>query len=181
MAASQDLRGSRYRSNGSAAYDIRTYGNAVPKPRGPGLPEERPRPVRRQRVKAKTAVSPFAALGLVAAALMLVMVIFSYVQLYEATSEVGRLQEELAALQEERQALTSQYEGQIDLAAIETRARELGMVQPTSIETVYLKPDQRRPGRGAGRAVAGLPGLRFPSPAERRGEPGVIPVLTAHI
>ena len=138
MAASQDLRGSRYRSNGSAAYDIRTYGNAVPKPRGPGLPEERPRPVRRQRVKAKTAVSPFAALGLVAAALMLVMVIFSYVQLYEATSEVGRLQEELAALQEEQQALTSQYEGQIDLAAIETRARELGMVQPTSIETVYL-------------------------------------------
>ena len=51
-----------YRTSGAAAYDVYSpYNNntARPLPRQPqGLPEERPRPRREQRVKAKTAVAP---------------------------------------------------------------------------------------------------------------------------
>ena len=140
MAELQNRQTPRYRTNGSAAYDVRRYGNAAPEIRRPGLPEERrqPTPARRVRVRAKTEIAPLAVLGLVATVGMLILVVFSYVRLYEATAEVGRLNEELAALSQEQQALTSEYEGKIDLAAIEQRARELGMVQPTDAATVYL-------------------------------------------
>lgn len=128
-----------YRTNGAAAYDMRTYGNAAPEIQRPRLPEERRRPVHRTRVRVKTAVSPFAVLGMLGAACMLVLVICAYVQLYEATSEVGKLNTQLQSLTQETQLLHSEYEGKIDLAAIEERAtRELGMVQPTSSQTVYL-------------------------------------------
>lgn len=129
-----------YRTNGAAAYDVHSYhGNTAPEIQRPGLPEEQRRPVRRIRVKAKTAVSPFAVFGMVAVACMLAMVIFGYVQLYEATSVAGELSTQLDALTTENQRLRSEYEGKIDLAAIEERAiQELGMSQPTANQTVYL-------------------------------------------
>ena len=54
--------------NGSAAYDLykketyEYYGNAAPEIQRQGLPEERILPEKRQRVKVKAAVAPFAAL-----------------------------------------------------------------------------------------------------------------------
>lgn len=143
MAANQNrnnLYRTPYRTNGAAAYDVRTYrGNAAPEIQHPQLPEERRRPVRRVRVKARTAVSPFAVFGMLAAACLLVLVIFGYVQLYEATSQAGDLADQLESLTQENQLLHSEYEGKIDLAAIEERAtRDLGMTQPTSSQTVYL-------------------------------------------
>ena len=131
MATNQNRNQYRnlYRTNGAAAYDINAFrGTSAPEIQRPKLPEEQRRPVRRVRVKAKAAVSPFAVVGMMAAACMLVLVIFGYVQLYEATSEVGDLTSELSALQQENQMLQSEYEGKIDLAAIEERAtKELGM------------------------------------------------------
>ncbi len=127
-----------YRTNGAAAYDARRETEA-PQVERPRLPEERPRPARRVRVKAKAEVSPFAVLGMAAAGFLLVLVIFGYVQLYEAAAEVGRLKDELASVEAENQALSARYEGKIDLAVIEERAiHELGMSQPTSSQNVYL-------------------------------------------
>ena len=133
MAANQNrnnLYRTPYRTNGAAAYDVRAYrGNAAPEIQHPQLPEERRRPVRRVRVKARTAVSPFAVFGMLAAACLL----------YEATSQAGDLADQLESLTQENQLLHSEYEGKIDLAAIEERAtRDLGMTQPTSSQTVYL-------------------------------------------
>lgn len=140
MATNQNRNQYRnlYRTNGAAAYDINAFrGTSAPEIQRPKLPEEQRRPVRRVRVKAKAAVSPFAVVGMMAAACMLVLVIFGYVQLYEATSEVGDLTSELSALQQENQMLQSEYEGKIDLAAIEERAtKELGMVQPAANQIV---------------------------------------------
>lgn len=128
-----------YPTNGSAAYDYRRYGSAAPQqvPHR-GLPEERRRPEPVRRVRAKLAVAPFALLGMAAALGMLILVVFSYVQLYEAKSRVSQLDSELAALQQEQQTLSSQFESQVDLAAVEQRALELGMVQASSVQTVYL-------------------------------------------
>lgn len=131
-----------YRTSGAAAYDVYSpYNNntARPLPRQPqGLPEERPLPRREQRVKAKTAVAPFTLLGAVTVVCMLVLVIFGYVQLFEATDNVSKLETKLQSLQQEHAMLESKYEGRIDLEQIEKRAGELGLRLPTSEQTVYL-------------------------------------------
>lgn len=138
MAANRNRNQISYRTNGAAAYDVRAYGNTAPEIQHPKLPQERRQPARRVRVKAKLAVSPFGILGIMAAACMLVLVIFGYVQLYEATTEVSDLSAQLATLNAENQTLRSEYESKIDLSAIEKRASELGMIQAGAGQTVYL-------------------------------------------
>ena len=130
--------------NGSAAYDIYGQnglyygGSAAPEVRPQGLPEEYVSPQRYRRVKAKTAVAPFAVLGLMVAVCMMVLVIFGYVQLYEATEHVSRLESQLSNLQEEQAVLESLYEGSIDMAEVEEMAAELGLTIPTREQTVYV-------------------------------------------
>ncbi len=125
-----------YNFNGSAAYDIR--GTAVPKPRPAALPEEKPLPHNKPAQRAKPVIAPLAVIGLVVTAVLLLMVVYSYVQLYEATERAGTLQQELAAAQADTAKLRSTLESRIDLAAVEVRARELGMTQPSARQTVYL-------------------------------------------
>ena len=125
-----------YNYNGSAAYDIR--GSAVPKPQPAQLPEEKPIHHAKPAPKAKPAIAPVAVIGLVLAAVLLLLVVYSYVQLYEATDRVGELQQELASAQAETAKLRSTYESRIDLSAIEARAKELGMTQPSSRQIVFL-------------------------------------------
>jgi len=125
--------------NGSAAYDLSRYqGNAAPEIQHPGLPEERILPEKRQRIKVKPAVAPFAVLGLMVVACMLILVVFGYVQLYEATELVSSLESELSALQQEQVILESLYESSIDLDYIEQRAAELGFGVPNKDQVVYL-------------------------------------------
>jgi len=128
--------------NGSAAYDLYAadlyQGNAAPQIQSPGLPEEKQLPQHQKRVKAKAAVAPFAVLGLMVVACMLILVVFGYVQLYEATERVSDLQNELDSLQQKQVVLESLYEGGIDLDFIELRAAELGFALPTQEQTVYL-------------------------------------------
>ena len=99
-----------YDYNGSAAYNLYFNRTEAPEIQHPGLPEERPLPQKRQRVKVKTAVAPVAVLGLMVVACMLILVVFGYVQLYEATDRVSDLQNELSALQKEQVVLESLYE-----------------------------------------------------------------------
>ena len=125
--------------NGSAAYDLYSiHGSAAPQIQSPGLPEEQPRPRKSQRVKVKAAVAPAAVLGLMVVACMLILVVFGYVQLYEATQKVSGLESELTALMKEQVILESLYEGGIDLDYVENRAAELGFSVPTKEQTVYL-------------------------------------------
>ena len=69
---------------------------------------------------------------------MMILVIFGYVQLFEATSRVSKLESQLQSLQEEQLLLQSKYEGKIDLAAIEQRASELGLRKPSQEQIVYV-------------------------------------------
>ncbi len=131
-------RRNQYDMDGSVAYNLYTNGSTAPEIQHPGLPEERQLPRKRQRVKAKTAVAPVAVLGMMVVACMLILVVFGYVQLYEATEHVSDLNSELTALQKEQVVLESLYEGSIDLDYIEERATELGLGVPTREQTVYL-------------------------------------------
>lgn len=128
-----------YDYNGSAAYDLYSYsGSAAPEIQHPGLPEERPLPQKKRRVKVKAAIAPAAVVGLVVVACLLILVVFGYVQLYEATERVSSLQSKLSQLQGEQVILESLYEGSIDLPYIEERAAELGLSLPSSSQTVYV-------------------------------------------
>lgn len=119
---------------------------AVPKPQHRELPEERP-VVREQRpqkaVRPKPQIRPlssgFTVVGLLTAAFLIMLVISGYVQLYEATSEVADLNDELEAAQQEQATLQSQYESKIDLDYVEQVATtQLGMLQPAPNQVVYL-------------------------------------------
>lgn len=136
--------------NGSAAYDlyayqnssaarVRDYGTSAPEIQRPaGLPEERVQPRKQRRVKVKAAVAPVGVIGLAVVVCLMVLVVFGYVQLYEATERVSDMESRIASLEEEHRILESLYEGAIDLDYIELRAAELGMAQPTESQKVYV-------------------------------------------
>ena len=134
-------RRTQYHTNGAAAYDVYTWNQSTAPQRRPEpqhLPEERPVPRKQQRVKARTALAPFTLFGMLAVACMLVLVVFGYVRLFEATSEVSKLETRLSELQSEQTLLRSKYEARIDLDAIEVSAAELGLSKPTQEQIVYV-------------------------------------------
>lgn len=134
-------RRAQYHTNGAAAYDVYAWNQSTAPQRRPEpqhLPEERPLPQKRQRVKARTALAPFTVVGMLAVACLLVLVVFGYVQLFEATSEVSKLENQLSALQSQQTQLQSRYEARIDLDAIETAAGDLGLTKPSQERIVYL-------------------------------------------
>ena len=115
-----------YSTNGAAAYDVYSVENTIRQPvREPErheLPQERELPQKRQRVRARTAVAPFTILGAAISACMMILVIFGYVQLFEATSRVSKLESQLQSLQEEQLLLQSKYEGKIDARSAQALA-----------------------------------------------------------
>ncbi len=125
----------RYYENGSAAYDI--FSTAA---QPLELPEERKEPAHKQKtkVRAKLAIAPFTLVGVLVVVALLTMVIYSYVQLYEASSRVGELTDEVTAIRIENEKLRSAYESGIDLTTIELQAKQLGMRMPSSNQEVYL-------------------------------------------
>ena len=76
--------------------------------------------------------------GIVVVMALLLMVVNSYVQLYVARNRIGELNRQLSAANTATEKLRSTYESRIDLAQIEMRAKELGMTQPSTRQTVYL-------------------------------------------
>lgn len=69
---------------------------------------------------------------------MMILVVFGYVQLFEATSRVSVLERRLQTLQDEQLLLQSRYDAKIDLAGIEEKAGELGLQKPTQEQIVYV-------------------------------------------
>ena len=115
-----------YRDNGAAAYDVyawndqaaRQYedGRAYERSRQYELPEEQVREQPYRRVKSRTAIAPFT-IGMLTVACLMILVIFGYVQLFEASSSVSKLENQLANLKEQQLMPQSKYDAKIDLAA----------------------------------------------------------------
>ena len=127
-----------YRTNGAAAYDIyrnqpMENGSAARKLREPKR-HTRPKP----RPKAKLQIAPMSVVGLLVAAVMLVLVVCSYVQLFEESAAVSELRAQLSEAEEYQQRLQSTYANKLDLDVIQKKAAELGMTMPNSKQTIYL-------------------------------------------
>ena len=137
-----------YRDNGAAAYDVYAWNDQAARQYEDGrayerslpieLPDERVQEQPYRRVRARTAIAPFTLAGILTVACLMILVIFGYVQLFEASSRVSRLESRLQSLQEEQLLLQSKYEGKIELAAIEQRASELGLRKPSQEQIVYV-------------------------------------------
>lgn len=123
-------------NNNSAAFDV--YQNAAPRTAPQGLPEELPKEGARPSERRRITAAPFTVFAAVAAVLMIVLVVFGYVQLYEATSRAAKLQSDLNDLQRTQAQLLSKYESHINLQEIEKRATELGLSTPRQEQIVYL-------------------------------------------
>ena len=128
-----------YRDNGAAAYDVyawndqaaRQYedGRAYEQSRQYELPEEQVREQPYRRVKSRTAIAPFTLVG---------MLTVAYVQLFEASSSVSKLENQLANLKEQQLMLQSKYDAKIDLAAAEAHAAEIGLTKCQPEQIVYV-------------------------------------------
>ena len=137
-----------YRDNGAAAYDVyawndqaaRQYedGRAYERSRQYELPEEQVREQPYRRVKSRTAIAPFTLVGMLTVACLMILVIFGYVQLFEASSSVSKLENQLASLEEQQLMLQSKYDAKIDLAAAEAHAAEIGLTKCQPEQIVYV-------------------------------------------
>lgn len=129
----------QFRSNGSAAYDIFAVQDNTARPlRKPEqLPQAPVAPAK--KVKFKLAISPFAAVGTLVTVVMLFLVIFSYVSMFEVRNEIGALNNQKNELTIRQEKLRSDYESSIDLSAIEERAIALGLHQPANDQIRYVQ------------------------------------------
>lgn len=74
-----------------------------------------------------------------AALMMLVLVIFGYSQVYASAQRLDTLESQVQSLQQDNRKLNSQYDTSINLEEVETRARELGMQQPSAKQIVNIQ------------------------------------------
>jgi len=144
------VKNPRYNANavyGNLAYD---YGKAVPYHEGMGRPVERqviiPAPPRireeaavRTRVQTNQAVSPFALIGSVCAAILLVFTLMAKIQLTTVTNETVTLENQLSDLKVAQNRLLINYEKAFNLTEIEEYAtNNLGMQRPRDEQIYYL-------------------------------------------
>lgn len=150
-------RNRRYRTYGSVAYQPEVEQEPVRTPSRQehfrGNTVRRPEPVRRPRitprkrpaarpdvqVRAQSAVSPFAVVGLFSVLACTLLLVISMAQLAVANNEIVDLRSDLAGLQEEERMLQTKYELVFDLEAIEKMFLSDGsMVRAGAGQTVYL-------------------------------------------
>ena len=86
------------------------------------------------QVRAREQVSVLTVLGLLAAAGLAALLLFSYVQM----TVIAALQSELSALESQNVLLTTQYQELYDLAAVKAAAEEAGMTKPSGSQVFYL-------------------------------------------
>lgn len=138
-------------TNGSVAYDLNSANSwdAVRKLRGyevelPQEPEVQAPQV--TVVKARHSISLFAVISYIAVTALMILVIFSYMRLYEISAETSAYKSELTRLTKANAALTSEYDDAINLGAVELLAiTKLGMRRPSSSQIVYVnlsEPDR---------------------------------------
>lgn len=132
--------------NGNTAYDRYGSLSVSRETAAPARPQVQSRPRLRKletKVYARHNISPFAITGFVAVIGLMMLVIFSYVQLTEITDQSISLKTQLSQLQNEKVKLLSQYEDATDLSTLKNRAiSELGMMSPDTDQIEYINMSQ---------------------------------------
>lgn len=136
----QHQRGAVY---GNLAYDLdrevrenelRHAGEARREPAPKPQVRSVSKPVARQRQK----VSLISVLGFAAVVVMAVMVLFSYVELTELSSDVVELKSQLTTLEADHVTLSAQYQRMYDLSTVKEVAEAAGMTKPRSSQIYYV-------------------------------------------
>ena len=168
----------RYRTEGSVAYQPeveqeparspsrreQVRGNTVRRPapvRSPRIvPRKRPAARPDVQVRAQSAFSPFAVVGLFSVLTCTLLLVISTARLAVVNNDIVDLRGDLAELQEENQTLQAKYELVFDLEAIEKMFLSDGsMVRAGTGQTVYLDlsaPDSVVYYDGAGEGLSAL-------------------------
>ena len=137
--------------NGSLAYDFKTLERQL-ESTGYIEPDRLTRPLEETpadviahahesaKAKVRTAqrVSPVMVLGFAAAAVMLALLVMSYVELTTISNSVVEKQAELAELQTQQVSLITQHERAFDLSGVKEAATEAGMSQPSDSQIYYI-------------------------------------------
>lgn len=133
---------------GNVAYDLDYMGNVaveqgtaerVYQPEPKVRPRERIRTRTKVQVREQQRVAPFAITGFLAVAAIAVVVLLSYIQLYQVNTEAVELRSQLSELKIEEAKLSARYEKTFDMQAIEESLLSSGaMVQPKSNQIIYM-------------------------------------------
>lgn len=96
--------------------------------------------------RARTAARPAMRLSattvvmFVAAVFLMLMIVYSYMELSTLNSFGGKLSDELSVLQKEENVLRGQYDNSMDIAEIERYVtQDLGMIKPDASQITYVK------------------------------------------
>ena len=150
-SAAKDLRyRSGYTVNGSLAHDLdweireRELRHAGELPRQTPAPQTGTKRRTAQkvethvRVRERQEVSYGSIAGFALALGMAFMVLMSYIQLTELSSETVRLKNEFSQLQTQNVSLTTQYERMFDLSTVKEAAEKAGMTKPSNSQICYV-------------------------------------------
>ena len=90
------------------------------------------------KVRPAERVSPVMVLGFAAAAMMMVMMVFCYVQINAVSTRIVSLRSDVSALQTEQVALQTRYEQAFDLSGVKEAALAAGMSMPSDSQIHYI-------------------------------------------
>ena len=141
LGTEDKYRTRRFEIHGTAAYDIRQ--STVRNPRPVQLPEEREQPaVHVRKVRARLHVSPFSVLGIAVTVFLAVLVVFGYVRLYEASTEVADLERQLRDCEAAMGSCGSDY---VKLQELTDRQAELeALLEEKTERWMYLSELKER-------------------------------------
>lgn len=134
------LNTNEYYSDGSAARKIETYGglNVVRETEYVHQPARKPKP-ETQVVRAHSRVPVSSLMGFAVVTVLLFLVVFSYVRLFEVSSESADLQAQLEAVNEKNNKMSAEYEKVLDLNQVKLVATsQCGMKQADKSQIVYI-------------------------------------------
>ena len=129
---------------GNLAYDLDTLvrerqleeAGAIPERKA--QPKEQTQPRRQPQAQAKARPSALLMGGIAVVCALVMVLLYSYVQLTTVSNHVSTIKSELATLEEEHVSLLTEYEKTFDLATVKAAAEEAGMSKPTSGQIQYI-------------------------------------------
>ena len=138
--------------NGSLAYDFdalerqlertgrpeRDFAYAPPMEETPADVIARAHESAKARVRPAQHLSAVMVLGFTAAAVMMVLLVLSYVELTGISSSVVQMRQQAAQLQEQQVALMNRYEQAFDLTSVKEQALAAGMSLPSESQIYYI-------------------------------------------
>ena len=133
MARKPDIQYVRYYTDGSAARQLEIYSprkNATPTPR------------QRKQKGYVIYVDPLAVGGILLAAVMLVMMLVSSIQLVVARQELSNAQAYVTTLTQSNEQLRRTYDTSYDLEEVEKSALALGMIPVFQVTTIHVDVEE---------------------------------------